>query len=87
MNNDGPREVLEALPRTDAERVREISWTFTKRTSSADDHVVIEMLRELEMEIWWKIAQCFQLRLLNHWTEDSVEIWKTQVITMVKKER
>ena len=76
LNNDGPREVLEALPRIDAERVREITWTFRKRTSSADDHVVIEMLRELEMEMWWKIAQCFRLGLLNHWTEDSDEIWK-----------
>ena len=51
----------------------------------ADDHVMIEMLRELEMDMWEKIALCFQHRLLNHWTEDSDEIWKTQVVTMVKK--
>ena len=33
-----PREILEALPRIDAERVREITWTLRKRTSCADDH-------------------------------------------------
>ena len=47
-----PREVLKALPRVDAERVREITWMFRKKTSRADDHVVIEMVRELEMDIW-----------------------------------
>ena len=46
-----PREVLEALPRIDAERVREITWTFRKRTSSADDHAAIETPRELEVQL------------------------------------
>ena len=40
------RETLEALPVIDGERVREITWAFRKRTSCAEDQVVIEMLRE-----------------------------------------
>ena len=47
-----PREVLEALPMIDGERVREITWAFRKRSSCAEDHVVIDMLRELEMDMW-----------------------------------
>ena len=46
-----PRETLEALPVIDGERVREIAWAFRKRTSCAEDHVVIEMLRS-----WTRIS-------------------------------
>ena len=69
----------------DGERVREIAFAFQKRTSCAEDHVVIEMLRELDSGIWETIASCFQFRLMNHWTEDTDRLWKTQRITMVKK--
>ena len=54
-----PREILEALPKVDAERVRKITWTFRKKTSSADDHVVIEMLRELEMDFFVRRLRSF----------------------------
>ena len=58
---------------------------FRKRTSCAADLVVIEMLRELDSDVWETIANCFQFRLLNHWTEDTDSVWKTQLVTMVKK--
>ena len=69
----------------DGGRVREITWAFRKRTSCADDHVVIEMLRELDADIWEMIARCFWYRLLNHWTECDDQLWKTQQVTMVNK--
>ena len=80
-----PRESLFSLPMIDGGRVSEISFDFLKRTSCAADHVVIEMLRELDSDIWETIASCFQFRLLNHWTEDTDSVWKTQLVTMVKK--
>ena len=46
-----PGETLEVLPMIDAERVREVTWAFRKRTSCADDHMVIEMLTELDMDV------------------------------------
>ena len=49
---------------------------FRKRTSCAADLVVIEMLRELDSDVWETIANCFQFRLLNHWTEDTDSVWK-----------
>ena len=40
-----PHEVLQSLPTIDSERVRDAAYSFRKRTSCADDHLVIEMLR------------------------------------------
>ena len=45
---DGPYEVLQSLPTIDSERVRDAAYAFRKRTSCADDHLVIKMLRELD---------------------------------------
>ena len=47
-------ETLEALAMIDGERVLEITWAFRKRTSCAEDQVVIEMLSELDMDMWEK---------------------------------
>ena len=41
---------------------------------------MIEMLRELDSDM-----SGFQFRLLNHWTEYTDIVWKTQLVTMVKK--
>ena len=60
-------------------------FDFRKRTSCAEDQVVIEMLRELDADIWETIASCFQFRLMNRWTEETDKLWKTQLVTMVKK--
>ena len=78
------KKTLEALPVIDGERVREITWAFRKRTSCAEDHVVIEILRELDADIWETIACCFRHRLMNHWTECDDQLSKTQLVTMVK---
>ena len=43
------------------------------------------MLRELDSDVWETIASCFQFRLMNHWKEDADNLWKQQVVTMVKK--
>ena len=80
-----PRESLLPLPMIDGDRVREIAFDLRKHTSCAADHVVIEMLRELDSDIRETIASCFQFRLLNHWTEDTDSVWKTQLVPMVKK--
>ena len=80
-----PYEILLAFPMIDCARVREIAFEFRKRTSCAGDQIVIEMLRELDPDIWETITSCFQFRLFNHWTEETEELWKTQQITMVKK--
>ena len=69
----------------DGERVREITWAFRKGTSCAEDHIVSEMLRELDADIWETSARCFRYRLQNHWTECDDQIWKTQMVTMVQK--
>ena len=69
----------------DGERIREVAWAFRKRTSCAEDQILIEMLRELDSDIWDKIASCFQYRLLNHWTEAADDLWNMQLVTMVKK--
>ena len=47
------------------ERVRENAFDFRKRTSRAEDQVVIEMLRELDSDMWETIASCFQFRLIT----------------------
>ena len=39
-----PHEVLQPLPTLENERVRDAACAFRKRTSCADDHLVIEML-------------------------------------------
>ena len=54
------RETLEPLPMIDGERIREITWAFRKRTSCVEDQVVIEMLRELGVDVWDTIANCFR---------------------------
>ena len=46
--NTWPWESLDSLPTIDGERVGEIASPFWKRTSCAEDQVVIEMLRELD---------------------------------------
>ena len=45
-----PYEILLALPMIDGARVREIAFEFRKRTSCAGDQIVIEMLRELDLD-------------------------------------
>ena len=80
-----PHEVLQSLPTIDSERVRDAACAFRKRTPCADDHLVIEMLRELVEDTWETLSRCFQFRLLNHWTEDQGMLWAGQLVTMVKK--
>ena len=46
--------------------------------------LVIEMLRELDEDIWEILAKCFQFSLLN-WTEDEDMLWARQLVTMAKK--
>ena len=82
-----PREVLQSLPTIDSQRVREAAYAFRKRTSCADDHLVIEMLRELDEDTRETLAKCFPFRLLNHWTEDQDLLWARQLVTMVKNQR
>ena len=59
--------MLHSLPTIDSQRVREAAYAFRKRTSCADDHLVIEMPRELDEDTWETLAKCCQFRLLNHW--------------------
>ena len=39
------------------------------------NHLVIEMLRELDEDMQRTLAKCFQFRLVNHWTEDEDMLW------------
>ena len=80
-----PREVLQSLPTINSQRVRKAAYAFRKRTSCVDDHLVIEMLRELDDDVWETLATCFQFRLLNHWTEDEDMLWARHLVTIVKK--
>ena len=57
------------------------------RTSCADDHLVIEMLRELDQDMRETLARCCQFRLLNHWAEDKDMMWARKLVTMVKKKK
>ena len=43
------------------------------------------MCWEPDADDWDAIASCFRYRLLNHWTEGSDQMWKTQLVTKVKK--
>ena len=81
-----PCESILSLPMIDGVRVSEIAFAFRKRTSCAADHVVIEMFGVLDTDIWETIASCFQFRLMNHWTEDTESVWKTQLVTSQEKE-
>ena len=47
-----PWEVLQIRPTIDSKRVREAAFTHRKRASCAEDHLVIEMLRELDDDMW-----------------------------------
>ena len=80
-----PHEVLNSLPTIDSKRVREAAYAFRKRTSCAEDHLVIEMLRGLDENMWQTLARCFHFRLLNRWTEDEDMLWARQLVRMVKK--
>ena len=75
-----PFEVLQSLPTIDSERVRDAAYSLRRRTSCADEHLVIEMLRELDEDIWETLAKCFQFRLLNHWSEDQDMLWARQLV-------
>ena len=44
-------EVQQSLPTIDGQRVREAAHAFRKRTSCVDDHLVIDMLRELDEDV------------------------------------
>ena len=47
---------------------------------------MIEMLREMDEDIWETLAECFQFGLLNHWSEAQDMLWAArQLVTMVKK--
>ena len=78
-------EVLQTLPTIDSQRAREAAFAPGKRASCAEDHLVIEMFRELDEDIWETLAKLFQFRLLNHWTEDEDPLWAGQLVAMVKK--
>ena len=82
-----PWETLESLPLIDGERVREIAWAFRNRTWCVEDQIVIEMLRELDSDIWSTLVSCFQHRLLNHWTEATDKLSNMQLVTMVKEKK
>ena len=43
------------------------------------------MFRELDSDVWETIVSCFQLRQMNHWTEDADKLWKQQLVTIVQK--
>ena len=58
---------------------------FGREHRCAEDHVVIETLRELDADTWDTVACCFRYRILNHWTEGGDQMWRTQLVTMVKK--
>ena len=72
-------EVLQSLSTIDGQRVREAAYAPRKRTSCADDHLVIEMPSETSKDTWETLAKSFQFRLLNHWTEE-----QDMLVTMVK---
>ena len=44
--------MLQSLPTNDSQRVSEAAFAFRKTTSRAEDHLVIEMLRELHDDTW-----------------------------------
>ena len=52
---------------------------FRQRTSCVEDHLVIEVLRELGEDIWETLA------LLIHWTEDADTMWSWRLVALVKK--
>ena len=55
-----PREILSSLSKCDSLRVREITYdAFCWRTSCAEDHLVTEMMGELDEAIWEKLADLF----------------------------
>ena len=41
-------EILQSLPTIDSERVRDVAFEIRERTSRANSHMVLEMLRELD---------------------------------------
>ena len=62
---------------------RLLNWDSVLR--EPDDHLVIEMLRELD-EDWWEIlANCSLLRLVHHQTQDADTMRPRQLVTLIKK--
>ena len=55
--------------------VKLAAFEFKKGKTSADDLIVAEMLLDLSDDIFGVLAAAFQLRLLNHTSEDDDVSW------------
>ena len=78
--------------RTDTAQALEKNSSLTTRMLSylrlIEQRWPCEMILALPMIDGARVREiAFQLRLINHWSEETEELWKTQQITMVKKKR
>jgi len=76
---------LESFRRIDCAFLKEIVLGMAAGKTCADDLVVAEMLHQLDDDVLDVLASMFQLRFLNHYSEDSENSWSEQVLNLVKK--
>ena len=78
-------EFLRDLLDIDSELIKHMIFDMRLGKSCAEDFIVIEMLRELADDILQCIARAFQLRLLNHCSEDGDDAWDFLSVLLIRK--
>ena len=77
--------ILETLPSIDAAMLPDVANGFTKRRTSADDGIVIEMILACNEHVLEILAQMFRLRILNHESEDGENVWNEHIVNLIGK--
>ena len=76
---------LELLGRIDGQLVRHIAYRFKCNKTSADDHVVIEMITALDEDSFDFIAEAYKLRFLNHVSDNEEKAWEMHMVQCILK--
>ena len=78
-------ETLEQVPGFDGRTLRALIMTMAGGKVCADDGLVAEMLKHLDIDILHLIADVFKLRILNHSSEDDEQAWDQVLLNLIQK--
>ena len=76
---------LDRFQHIDGNYIRELIFQFQKNKTCAEDNIVVEMLFQIDTDVLDELACIFQLRLLNHISEDGDDSWDLQYLNLIRK--
>ena len=76
---------LQELKEFDGRNLRSLILSFKAGKTCAEDNLVAEMLKQLDIDILDTLADIFKLRIMNHPSEEEDESWKVVMINLIPK--